>query len=229
MQNRLLVSDYIVILDAGHGSLDASGRYTTLPDKGKFFDHKDKSLNFHGIAGNSVFYEGVFNRILANKLRAELAKLGIMSIICYDERIDTELERRVQFANNIYQVNKRKAIFVSLHADAGGGEGWTIFTTQGKSQSDILAEFIGAAVKGNTPLSKQLRIRADASDGDIDKEKDFYVIKNTACPAVLIEHGFFDNLKEATALNTEERQDQLAASEAKGIRDYLVFIKSPSV
>jgi len=40
----------------------------------------------------------------------------------------------------------------------------------------------------------ELRLRKDSSDGDLDKEAHFYVLKNTKMPAVLIECAFMDTL-----------------------------------
>ena len=33
-----------------------------------------------------------------------------------------------------------------------------------------------------------MRLRSDYSDGDIDREEDFYILKHTLCPAVLTEN-----------------------------------------
>lgn len=226
-QDYSITSDYIVVIDAGHGSLDKNGKYTTPPDKGKFFDHKDKGLNFHGIAGNSIFYEGVFNRVMANKLHKELAKSGIKSVFCFDEVLDTPLEQRVLFTNQLFTLNKRKVIFLSLHANAGGGIGTEIYTTVGKTASDELADCIGEAIKAEIEQKPKLtKIRADYSDGDMDKEKNFYVIKETVCPAVLLEYDFFDNLARAIALNSGEVQDALISATSVGVINYLAKLKA---
>ena len=57
-----------------------------------------------------------------------------------------------------------------------------------------------------TAESKAGRIKTmkDLKDGDTDYEANFYVIKNTDMPAVLIENMFFDNYNDASLLTEEE-------------------------
>ena len=56
----------------------------------------------------------------------------------------------------------------------------------------------------------QFRFRKDLSDGDLDKEENFYVLKQTHCPAILVENLFFDNRKEAEFLLSDAGQTQIA-------------------
>ena len=41
------------------------------------------------------------------------------------------------------------------------------------------------------------KYRLDYSDGDVDKEANFYVLRKTKMPAVLLEMWFFDNYNDA--------------------------------
>jgi N-acetylmuramoyl-L-alanine amidase len=60
---------------------------------------------------------------------------------------------------------------------------------------------IGEEFNADPILVDSFAFRTDyASDGDLDKESDFYVLRKTIAPAVLVEHGFFDNLEDATLL-----------------------------
>jgi len=206
----------VVVLDAGHGGLDKDGKYTTDPKNGKYFDHRDKSLSFHGIPDNSTFYEGVFNRIMANKMQYYLAMLGITSVKCYNAVEDTPLEWRVGMANALHTQFRGDTIFVSLHANAGRGTGWEIYTTVGQTASDSLASEIGSSVGVGSMV-----MRTDYSDGDLDREAGFYVLRNTQAPAVLIEHDFFDNLPRALLLDNAKHQNNMAALQSVGIFNYL--------
>ena len=48
----------------------------------------------------------------------------------------------------------------------------------------------------------------------------FYVIKNTAMPAVLAELGFISNPNEERSLNTPQTQQQLAQGVVQGLDDF---------
>ena len=202
----------VVVIDAGHGGLDARGRYTTAAIDGKFFDHKDKSLNFHGIKGNSIFYEGVFNRIMARKLAYNLAALGIQSVNCYDDVIDTPLSRRTALCNNLHRLYLN-TIVVSLHANAGEGSGAEIFTSVGLTSSDKLAKSV------ELELLPSLSFYNRPNRGT--KEANIAMVRDTAAPAILIEYDFFDTLGGAILLNTVSHQNSLSIGTARGIYKYL--------
>lgn len=59
------------------------------------------------------------------------------------------------------------------------------------------------------------------TDGDRDKESDFYIIKNAKCPAVLIECLFFDNYEDYKLLIDNNFQDELVSNIYKGIMNYV--------
>jgi N-acetylmuramoyl-L-alanine amidase len=213
-------SKKLVVIDAGHGGLDASGRYTTLPVNGKFFNHKNKALNFHDIEGNSTFFEGVNNRILAKKLQHYLAQEGISSVFCFDFVADTPLADRCKYANTLHKATFEETVFISLHSNAGRGNGWEVHTSVGRTKSDLLATHVFNAVE-STVLSAGRKMRKDMSDGDIDYENNFYVLKNAMSEAILIEHDFFDTIEGATLLNNKAYQNALMQAEARGIAAYL--------
>ena len=173
-----------IILDYGHGGLDARGRYTTA---GKSFTHPN------GLVAN----EGVINRQIGGLVEMFLnwhkPGLNIISTVDPFDGRDLSLSWRVRVAN---QFNPRETIFISFHSNASVshlGRGFEIFTSRGETKSDRLATIIGTKVR-EFYNKVNLRLRFDfASDGDLDKEVDFYVLKRTRCPAVLLECLFFDN------------------------------------
>lgn len=213
--------DFMVMLDAGHGSLDRKGKYTTAIDKGKYFDHKNKDLNFHGIQGNSVFYEGVFNRIMANKIRVELAQKGIFSAATYDAVLDTPIGERTGRANKFHAALNNKTVFGSIHSNASGvnASGWEIYTSVGATQSDVLVDFIAKRV---APIFEKWSI---PPHGNPIKEKNFTVLTDTNSPAFLIEIGYFDNLKDAQIIDKDDFQTELSEAIALGIDDYFETVE----
>ncbi len=111
-------------------------------------------------------------------------------------------------------------LFVSLHCNSfssPGVNGIEVFTSIGHTKADHAAECACQALKGIFPDS---RFRADISDGDLDKEADFYVLNNTLCPAYLVEMGYLSNDAERAKLTDPAYQDQIAAALCSGIIDW---------
>lgn len=213
-------SPNLILLDAGHGGLDAQLNYTTPPVNGKRFDHKDKALNFHGIAGNSVFYEGVSNRFFARALSQKLMQLGVPVLPVYHDHIDTSLDNRTSLANAYHKLHQR-AVLVSLHSNAAAAgslaEGWEIYTSVGTTQSDAMATSIAKFTHG---ALKKYGCKIRGERGGL-REKDFHMVSKSTMPAVLIETLFFDNLHEAQLLDKPQFVADMAGAYANGIIAFL--------
>lgn len=65
-----------------------------------------------------------------------------------------------------------------------------------------------------------LPVRSDTADGDLDKEKNFTVIYNANCPAVLIENLFYDNKKDLEILKSEWGPEMLSDIIVAGINNF---------
>lgn len=203
-------TDFCVFLDAGHGGLDKAGKYVTAPSKQ--FKH-DKG-EFHG---DGWFYEGVFNRVLTNRVAAKLTNLGVSNIIVSHEYLDISLHYRVDLAN-WYHKNYKKGLFISNHANAsssGRARGFEVYTTRGKTKSDQVATLHYKNVQDL--LGDRIKYRPERSDGDVDREANFFVIKNTAMPAILVEHLFFDNFDDATLLVDDEIIERFAEAQVRTV------------
>ena len=165
----------IPIFDNGHGGV-INGVYQTA---GKRSPNWDKG----------VLYEGEFNRWIVDGVTKRLTELNKEWYNVCAEPQDISLSDRVKRANSIHKKRKNTYLF-SVHANAGGGTGWEIFTSPGQTKSDEIAEKYAQDFKKNFP---DHRARVDMSDGDMDKEENFYILKNTIGPAVLFEVAFMDN------------------------------------
>lgn len=204
------MSNYLWLIDAGHGGMK-NGVYTTPARIGKQFTFPDPN--------GFTIYEGVINRAHAKHVWTELVSLGIDFQLVYDEEEDYSLAKRVHLADKVYEKDKR-AIYLSIHSNAGGGSGNEIFTSRGQTKSDKVANIFCETYR---KLFSDYPFRKDYSDGDADKEADFYVLRKTDCPALLVENLFFDNRKEAEFLMSESGQREIACCIVQCIQNVEFF------
>ena len=187
-----------ILIDAGHG-IDTKGKRS--PD-GKLLEWK-------------------WNMDTANRVAVLLKEMGYDVELIKPEQTDISLGERVR------RVNKygKDSLLVSIHVNALGtgqewmkARGWSIWTTEGITESDTIAEYIWAeAVK----MWGKERERKDMSDGDVDYESNFYIIKKTVCPAVLVENFFMDNEKDCAYLLNSQSNKECAEVIVKGLDRYL--------
>lgn len=64
----------------------------------------------------------------------------------------------------------------------------------------------------------QFRMRFDHSDGDMDKESQFYILRNTHCPAILTENFFMDTEKDCRYIMSEEGRDAVSQMHVEAIK-----------
>ena len=177
-----------IIIDAGHNFSDTWQKMSPIKEDG------------------TRFYEYQSNRRIARKLSMELDKLGIPYVytIHPDDRNDMSLQNRVGRANAVaYKEGKDNVLFISLHSDALGmgdkwydANGYSIFTSVGNTKSDSYAKVFEEVAKEKLePYKKKVRGRY---------EKNFYVLKHTICPAILLEQLFYTNKEDLEFLESDE-------------------------
>ena len=183
---------------------------------------------------NGEFREYRYNRIVARRIVLKLQVLGYDAELLVPEDDDIPLTERCRRVNTWCMLHGRKnAICVSIHFNAYGNgsqwtkaSGWSIYTSKGNTAADELATAIAEAAKTNLPAMK---MRADFTDGDIDFEEDFKILRGTLCPCVLSENGFMTNEKEFRWLQTEEAIEAIVKTHVEGIVNYLAKPVSQSV
>ena len=106
----------------------------------------------------------------------------------------------------------------SRQRSAMGASGWEVYTSRGKTKADRLADCLCAAALQNL---QDIRIREDWTDGDADKEADFYILKHTKCAAVLTENLFMDNYRDYSILMSEEGIRKIVQLHVEGIINYI--------
>ncbi len=101
---------------------------------------------------------------------------------------------------------------VSIHNNAGGGDGAEVFHHHGGGKGKILAENILAEIVKVGQNSRGAKIRKNSNGNDY-----YGFIRETSCPAVIVECAFVDNLTDLKILATEGDRQKVGQAIAKGI------------
>lgn len=189
----------LVLIDNGHGSL-INADYQTTGKRSPIWND-----------GTQLF-EGEFNRAIVNGIIEQLVTLRIPFVNIAPEYRDVTLMTRVNRANTY---SSSGVFYLSVHSNAGGGHGSEIYTSKGNTKSDNIATIFGEEFQKEFPNRK---LRTDFSDGDLDKEQQFYVLKKTSMPAILTENFFMDNEVECKELlMTKEGRERIISYHVKAI------------
>jgi N-acetylmuramoyl-L-alanine amidase len=162
---------------------------------------------------------------VTNQVMRKLDVLGITYRALHHEYLDNSLQQRVD-AVNWYAKQFERSIVVSSHANASATQaarGFEIYTSPGTTESDKIASIHWNHVnllRNFYPLGAQIRMRNQASGGDHDNEANFYILRKTNVPAILIEHLFFDNFDDATLLMDDSVVDLFAEAQVRTIIEY---------
>ena len=202
--------------------------------------------------------EAVWSREMCKDLNAIFHEYGYKSEIDYEplnpsasmkgatvkQQQNNELKVRTNFVNSLCKKHGAKnCLYVSIHVNAAGADGkwhtaggFSVYTSKGKTKSDILAECIYTRAKKN--MTDYVRLmeegkkagfydraqkpfRTDTSDGDSDMEADFYILRATNCPAILVECMFQDNKSDVEFLLSDEGRHAIIRTLFEGIIDYI--------
>jgi N-acetylmuramoyl-L-alanine amidase len=190
---------HIVMLDPGHGGYDPG------------------AITKQGV------YEKSINLQIAQKVKEMLSPSGIKVFLTREEDIDyvpdgvkgkttkkhIDLNCRIEMAKEV-----NADIFVSLHVNA---------TETGKqSGAETFYHYQSEPGKRLAELIQQELIKIPGMNRRIAKPGDFYIIKNSSMPAVMVEMGYLSSLKEQKKLQQSWYQEQLARAIAKGIANYFI-------
>lgn len=193
----------IVILDNGHGKETAGKRSPVWADGSQLFEYE-------------------FNRDIVRRIAEKLEAENIPYRILVPEENDIGLSERARRANAIAKENGGKAYVLSIHANAGGGTGWEVWTSPGQTAADKIATvFFEEAGREFTPDG--WRTRSDYSDGDPDKEANFYILTKTTCPAILTENFFMDTEKDCRFIMSDDGRERIANMHVAAIKRVLTL------
>mgnify|MGYP000100181449 CR=1 FL=1 len=189
------MTEILWVLDAGHGGM-IDGVYQTSGKRSpKWEDGKQ-------------LFEGEFNRDVVSRIESMCIASGIPCVVLVPEQEDVSLSERVCRAKEINENSDIPVVYLSVHANAGGGTGWEVFTSPGQTKSDLIATVFA---KHAAKLFPEFRMRTDKSDGDVDKESKFYVLVKTPMPAILTENFFMDTeYPDCRLLLTDHGRERIA-------------------
>lgn len=162
-----------------------------------------------GAVSNGV-KESAITVVVANYLVTELQRQGISTKSCRTNDTQSKtLEKRVTEANN-YGAD----IYISLHCN------WSSSAAPTGTVSYIY-KFGGEAEKIAEKIQNRLQPLNGVSKWERVEDENFYVLRKTTMPAVLIELGFLTNAADRKALTDASKQKQLAVEICKGVCEYL--------
>ena len=192
-----------IFIDNGHGLMTAGKR---SPD--------------------GQFREAFYNREIAKRVVSDLRDRGLNAELLVPEDDDISLSERVRRINAAcFLLGKQNVILVSIHVNAAGNgskwlnaTGWSVYTCKGQTASDMLAECLCQAAIKNFPGR---RIRTDMSDGDMDWEEGFYILRKSLCVAVLTENFFMDSRLDLEYLQSRAGKQAVVDTHVEGLIEYL--------
>lgn len=181
-----------IVLDAGHGGVDAGAQ------SGKIIE---KELNL----------------ILTQKLEKELISRGANVYLTRDEDEDLSTTTVNRKRNDLY--NRAKYVneispdmYISMHLNSTRSSTWKgfqVFYTSKNEENKTVAETITNYMKQNISNVR-----------DIKQDNNYYMYRHIKAPGVLIEAGFISNSNENYLLRQSWYQDKLIKLIAESIEIY---------
>ena len=159
-----------------------------------------------GAVANGV-KEKDLNLSIALACRDELIRHGVSVMLSRTKDEDDNISEEIKECN-AYQPD----LAVDIHNNAGGGDGGEVFYHHGGGKGKTLAENILAEIVKVGQNSRGVKTRVNSQG------KDYYAfIRNTNCPAVIVECAFVDNATDLEILATEGKRLLMGQAIAKGI------------
>lgn len=182
---------FTVVIDPGHGQPDGGA---TGVDTG-------------------IAEEGI-NLNYALALKAELSALNIAAVLTREDENALDADKKKDMAVRRDIINSAGAdAVISIHMNKFGDRsvsGPMAFYMKGSAEGEKLAKCVLDGVCG--AIGRPLR---HVNPGD------YYIIKNSEPPSVILECGFLSNTNDEALLQTEEHMRAMMKGAADGILSYL--------
>ncbi len=180
-----------VVLDVGHGGTDLGARA-----KPPYCEEKKLCLQ------------------TARLVKQHLTQLGYHVVMTRESDAYVSLARRVEIATQA-----GGDLFVSVHYNSTRNpiaQGIEVFFYDSKEDK---GRATSSKKLADAVLSRVIR-RTEAVSRGV-KKGNFYVIRETSMPAILVEGGFISNPDERSQLRTREYQEKIAMGIADGVDRFL--------
>lgn len=189
-----------IVVDPGHGGIDIGTSKDSVIESKVDLSISKKLKSFL----DSDIYSAVLTR---------------STDIALDSRSnngDTRQERDLNARTNI--INKSGAkLFVSIHVnsypESPSTNGSIVYYNDKYPQSRVLAQDIQKALNN-------LKIRNLKRQTNNSQTADYYVLKNSNIPGVIVETAFITNVKERQLLATDSFREKIAKAISTGIKEY---------
>lgn len=147
---------------------------------------------------------------IANACTAELKRHGVTVMQSRTSDVTETSTAKVKECNAF-----GADVALDFHLNTGGGDGFEVYHTLSGGEGKKLAQCIETAVKELGQNSRGLKVKANSSG------KDYFVfIRDTKCPALLVECAFIDS-DDVKIVDTLAERQAFGKAIAKGILVYL--------
>lgn len=178
-----------------------AGQYLVVVDPGH--GGKDQGCAYGDVIEKDIALDASY------RLRDALVKAGVSVVMTRDDDYFLYMNRRVELAETV-----GCNLYISIHADSFDTDtsvnGLTVHHQTGATRGKEAAFFLHDKLE----TADFHRIRSV-------KASDYYVLRNTSMPAVLVELGFVTNEDDAAKMTSADFLDQVAGVLAEGIVEYL--------
>ena len=223
-----------IIIDPGHGGRDPGAVYSHVMN-GRTVTLQEKDINLK------------VSRQLYNRLTA--AYPGKLIQMTREGDTFPSLEARAEMANSIPMEDNEVIIFVSVHTNsslARSANGYEIFYLYPEFRRNLIDSSRYADAQELIPifndmmeeeittqsirLANSIMASFDKSFGSVltsrgVKEKDYFVVRNTRMPAVLVELAFLTNENDARLLADDTYLNNFSEALYKGISDFIALFE----
>lgn len=153
------------------------------------------------VSGNLI--EKTMNSITATAMYNYLKSQGFTAVTLDNE--NTDVDQEVILANS-----GSYDIVISVHYNAGGGDGFECFYHSSNAKAKELCLAIETQIKAIGQNSRGVKL------GD-----NYKIIRKVTPMSVILEGGFIDNVTDRQLFDTQSEQEKLGIAYAKGVMQYL--------